>query len=552
MPMFMKLVFLVALSAAVWTFEVHAEKSTVCTITVNSPDEKEVLRRNLPEDKFQFVELVERGRPDWLASACRAGVQCDVLVISGHFDAGTEFYTDRLNQRESLPVEEMERVTCSDSCPGLFSHLKEVYLFGCNTLNGEAGDSTVAEITRSLVRSGHSRADAERVSQVMNQRYSESNRDAMRRIFMNVPVIYGFSSLAPLGATAGSVLGRYFQSAPAGEIGSGRASPALLKHFAANSMIAVSGLSESDYRAESRAEVCQFLDERLSPAQKLDSVHRLLGRDMAEVRMHFERIEKFTGSLGEDVRKAPPVTQALGQIARDQSARDRYLAFARNTDRPAIRARMIKQADTFGWLTPADQRAELVRMIGDQLAEDSISFSDVDLTCSLNEDRKLDQERHRLKLSPFQAGKVANAAVLACLGSAEGHARVLQALTSSDDKDVQIAQVYLRHRPLTDVNELRVAAIGIARMPESEAQVRALDTLALHYVADRESLDQLTRLYPVARTVSVQRAIAGVFIRSDYQAIAKPELVRVLRQYRLKSPDGADLIDVLIRRLQVA
>src|SRR5450759_831853 len=171
MPMFMKLVFLAVLSATVWTFEAHAEKSTVCTITVNSPDEKEVLRRNLPEDKFQFVELVERGRPDWLASACRTGVQCDVLVISGHFDAGTEFYTDRLNQRESLPVEEMERVSCSDSCPGLFSHLKEVYLLGCNTLNGEAGESAATEISRSLVRSGHSRADGERVSQVLNQRY---------------------------------------------------------------------------------------------------------------------------------------------------------------------------------------------------------------------------------------------------------------------------------------------------------------------------------------------------------------------------------------------
>src|SRR5450759_327410 len=197
MPIFMKLVLMVALSAAAWAFEAHAEKSTVCTITVNSPEEKEVFRRNLPEDRFQFVELVERGRPDWLASACRKGVQCDVLLISGHFDAGTEFYTDRLDQRESLPVEEMERVSCSDSCPGLFSHLKDVFLFGCNTLNGDAGDSTAAEIARSLVRSGHSRADAEHVSQVLNQRYGESNRDAMRRIFVNVPVIYGFSSLAP-------------------------------------------------------------------------------------------------------------------------------------------------------------------------------------------------------------------------------------------------------------------------------------------------------------------------------------------------------------------
>ena len=51
-----------------------AERQTVCTITVNSADEKEAFRRHLPESKYKFVELVERGRPDWLASACRAQV----------------------------------------------------------------------------------------------------------------------------------------------------------------------------------------------------------------------------------------------------------------------------------------------------------------------------------------------------------------------------------------------------------------------------------------------------------------------------------------------
>ena len=55
----------------------YAGKRTVCTITVNSPDEKEMFRQRLPEDQYQFVELVERGRPDWLASACRQGIHCD-------------------------------------------------------------------------------------------------------------------------------------------------------------------------------------------------------------------------------------------------------------------------------------------------------------------------------------------------------------------------------------------------------------------------------------------------------------------------------------------
>ena len=88
-------------------------------------------------------------------------------------------------------------------------------------------------------------------------------------------------------------------------------------------------------------------------------------------------------------------------------------------------------------------------------------------------------------------------------------------------------------------------------MGDPAAQARALDTLAHHRLSDRETLEALTRLFPVAKSVGVQRAIAGILIRADYGQIATPELVRALREHRLKSPDGQDLIDVLIRRLQV-
>jgi len=79
-----------------------------------------------------------------------------------------------------------------------------------------------------------------------------------------------------------------------------------------------------------------------------------------------------------------------------------------------------------------------------------------------------------------------------------------------------------------------------------------LESLAALRVSDPQSLDALTRLFPRTKSVDVQRAIAGVLIRADYQAMAKPEVARALRQHRLKSPDGEDLIDVLIRRLQIA
>src|SRR5437764_7033342 len=157
-----KFFLLAALLTVAWTHDAHADKKMVCTITVNSPDEKETFRRSLPEDDFQFVELVERGRPDWLASACRKDVRCDVLLISGHFDDGTEFYSDRLGARESLPTDELERASCSDSCPGLFSQLKEVYLFGCNTLQAKPARSASGVIGQGLICSRDSHDNAAR------------------------------------------------------------------------------------------------------------------------------------------------------------------------------------------------------------------------------------------------------------------------------------------------------------------------------------------------------------------------------------------------------
>ena len=264
-----------------------ATPKTVCTITVNSADEKDVFQRYLPADDYRFVELVASGRPDWLGSACRTGVQCDVLVISGHFDAGTEFYSDRLEQRESLAVEEMERVACSDSC-GLFSQLKEVYLFGCNTLNGDVAESTTAEIARTLSRSGHSLDDAAHLARILDRRYTESNRDTMRRIFSNVPVIYGFSSLAPLGRVAGPLLGKVFETAQPGEIGSGNASMTLLTAFGPSSMIAVTGLADFETRALARPQFCEFVNDRSTVADRIATV---LGGHVAS-----KRVCKFASS----------------------------------------------------------------------------------------------------------------------------------------------------------------------------------------------------------------------------------------------------------------
>jgi len=544
-------VALAALLAAVSPVA-SAAKKTVCTITVNSPDEREMFRRSLPPGDFDFVELVEHGRPDWLASACRKGVTCDVLLISGHFDDGTEFYSDRPDTREHLPVDEMERVSCSDSCPGLFSQLKEVYLFGCNTLNADAVKFTSPEIERSLVRAGRSTAEATQLARMLDVQHGESNRDRMRLVFKDVPVIYGFSSKAPLGPSAANVLDRWFQAGGAGEVASGRASPKLLALFAPVTMTATAGLGDADPQSAHRGDVCRFADDRQSTVQKVAFVHELLGRDAAEARMFLDRIERQASAASAAAPESPEVKDALAAIAVDTAARDRYLALARDADLLATRVRMLEVARQVGWLEAADEPAALVQVIGDHVARNVVGPEDVDLACRLNGDGRLSDAARSIRLIAAQANRTGAAAVLACLGRIEQRERVLRALTSSDDADVELAQVYLARRPIGDAVELRAVTLGITRMSAAAAQVRALDTLAGLRPADRESLDALTRLFPRTRSLLVQRAIAGVLIRTDYQAIASADVVRALRQSRVRSPDGDDLIDVLIRRLQAS
>jgi hypothetical protein len=167
----------------------------------------------------------------------------------------------------------------------------------------------------------------------------------------------------------------------------------------------------------------------------------------------------------------------------------------------------------------------------------------------LNADHALDVERHRLAPLPSESAEVTHAAVLACLGSTEGRARVLQALISRDDAEVLIADVYFRHRPITDPEELRMVAHAITRMRAPGGQVRALAVLSRHRLSDRQSLDALAQFFPAAASVDVQRAIAAVFIRSDFRLLPGPETVRMLSRSRLKSTSGDDIIDILIRRL---
>lgn len=550
---FCPLLRLAVFATALWvsTPLLAAPKQTVCTVTVNSADEKETFRRYLPESKYRFVELVERGRPDWLASSCRQAVSCDVLIISGHYDGGDQFFSDQLDVREYLPVSELERVSCSNSCPSLFSRLKEVYLFGCNTLNPQPQSSASAEVVRSLVRDGYSPKEAKRQLNSLDAAHGESSRDRMRQIFNGVPVIYGFSSTAPLGPTAASTLDRYFRANGKRDIAQGGPSRALLKAFAPFSMSVAPGMTDQDPHIEARQDMCQFADERLPAASKLAFVHELLQRPSgAETRLYLDRIRRLTATLDEPARRSPPVAQALQTIARDATTRARFLDNAREAEQAPVRVRLINVARDLGWLSEDARWQELALMLGELQSRRTVGVSEVDLACRLNQQGDLDGAFARRTGTGSPVDDVPHAALRACLGSSEGEARTLEGLVSAKESDVQVAQAYLRHRPITDTAELRDVAARVARMAPGEAQVRALEALGRHYVSDREVLSMLTQLFTRTQSWSVQNAIAGILIRADRKSIPVPELSRTLVEHRRPSPAGDNMIDALIARLK--
>ena len=538
--------FVLALLALAWTSAAWAQKKTVCTVTVNSADEKEAFRKALGPGQYDFVELVEHGRSDWLESACRTGVRCDVLIISGHYDGGNEFFSDRTEAREYLPVDELERVSCNGSCPGLFSQLKEVYLFGCNSLNPEPNAGVAGEVGRSLQRAGLSRADAERTARSLAARHAESAKDRMRLIFKDVPAIYGFSSVAPLGPTAANILRRHFQAGGASDVATGRTSGRLLSQFSAHAMTVTSGLGPNDPLRAHRQDVCQFANDKVPPERRADFVHKLFEREIAEARMFLGRLEKFEATLPPPSQRSPALTASLDSIARDDAIRTRYLQLARDADAAPARARMIALGAKLGWLDAGQEREEISAMFEERLARNMVTPVEVDLACSLNRQGDLDG----IDLAAGDANRVSHAALLACLGDATARERVVRALSSSSEDDVRYAQVVLSYRPLDQRGELPVVMNQIAGMTSRDAQMRALHALASQRLTDPATLSELVRLYPRVDSPGVQTAIANVLLRSDFRSIASADVVQTLRTGR-RGSGGADAIDVLIRRMQL-
>jgi len=190
-------------------------KKNVCFMTINSSEEKHLFIKHLSsgvnKGKFSFHELVDLNDQSygWFERQCSKAPPCDILVVSGHF--GGAFISD--HSSIELPLSELESLSCSNKCSNVLHQPKEVYLFGCNTLATKATDHrTPEEYFQRLLEENFSPSVASINVEGRYGAIGTSFKDSMRRIFKNVPKIYGFDGVAPLGKRIEKSLDRYLKA----------------------------------------------------------------------------------------------------------------------------------------------------------------------------------------------------------------------------------------------------------------------------------------------------------------------------------------------------
>lgn len=346
-----------------------APKKTVCTLTLNSSDEKMAFLKNLSGDQFNFIELADyepiyksnmstNGTDaPWLNAACKAKVSCDVLVVSGHF-AGSFFGESGLR----ISLDDMETMSCNSECDGIFHRPKEIFLFGCNTLAGKNADSRTPEQYRqALTADGFSPSEAEIMVAFRYSALGSSFGDRMMNVFAGVPRIYGFSSKAPLGKVTGPLVSKYLAKIKSDYSkalnSSSRANNAnLFKIFGQTALTQTSG---SDFSALGSSAAC-FLEGSNTDEAKLRWLSsEIESGKVLEIAGHLlQYLEKIRTQR---IQLTPAAENYLDSIKNNSRAKNHLIEMLKVQSLPAVETVLANLGRELGWLSDMQYQSWLLK-----------------------------------------------------------------------------------------------------------------------------------------------------------------------------------------------
>jgi hypothetical protein len=357
-----------------------ASAATYCTVTINSPQERDALQAAFPA--AQFVELTDFASPqsadrsDWLPRACRAGVRCDVLLISGHFANG--FFGDGAFD---LPLQTLEQRSCESRCAELLGQARLVFLFGCNTLAGKQADRRGPQDYRDiLVADGVATDRADRIVAARYGPLGRATRARIRKVFAPGSLILGFSSVGPTGEVAGPRFSRFLtasRSLVARWVEDGWRDPRLRARLARRWLAGFDGLNPAWVAGGPplSPNECRFRDPGTSRLDKLLSAEQLLAAGPVQNAL---LVEAF---LDEHDDWTDAEVAVLARIRDNEAARQAVLAvLPRLATTPHSDFAMLRLARRLDWIDEPGFEARRDRRLRAILA-DGVTSAELDLVC---------------------------------------------------------------------------------------------------------------------------------------------------------------------------
>lgn len=281
-------------------------KYNICTITLNSKEEIDLFKKNLNPNVFSFVELTDlassKSEPEavkgvlwpiegWFNKVCELETNCDALIISSHQWEG-KFFGEAKSSSFRLSADLLQEKKYQNSCGSFFKKIKQVYLFGCNTLTKNDGDYTSFESYLDyLAYDNHTENLSEQLPEAHTKfgRAPPSNFFIMRSIFSDTKKIFGFSKRSPVGKDLVPSLNKFFEQMSSAQFemslekdtNNDDFNSVLLKQMSAHNMVATTGFN-SDNKIE--LERIEFLNQMRSPrisfSEKLIILKNRLNADL--------------------------------------------------------------------------------------------------------------------------------------------------------------------------------------------------------------------------------------------------------------------------------
>ncbi len=401
-------------------------KWRICSMTMNSSNELEVFKKNLPNKTFEFIELTDfnpkqnKEKSDdfqseaWFENACQDSSvpSCDMLIISGHFTPyGRIFYGE--DKQFELSLETMLKHRCSQSCEKILSRPAEIFLFGCNTLNNECKTMTYEEKQMKIAEfenQGLPREEATQIVETLSMSSMQSVKTDMKGSFEGVKSIHGFDDIAPSGFTIEKSLDKavnlvikehggydkYLEKillkTSMGDSEANYFNPIYdkcLRQELGSAYTFTSGYDgviteEDEIRVKIKGNICQIINEKFSPLQRADFIREL--NEKGELLYYINFVSKIFKS---DFQNTEEGAELIRELKAQESLKSQVLSFINMMSFGVVLVDTLDFAQVMGWMSSEEANQKRKDALTNIMNLNRITSGDMELVCSLARSGKL-------------------------------------------------------------------------------------------------------------------------------------------------------------------